>query len=158
MDAFLNATYDICFKLLPFLGCLCLIFLMFFLRKCIVFLTTLSKTMNKVDQTIDTAEKRLAQLEAPLTSLSDTVVKVNHTIDIVDKRLDQLEDPLTAAANVAKTVDAVNAYGNKIVKDAFLYLSENIGIFRDWILNTFHKKPTSSMVKEEKETENESEQ
>ena len=126
MDQFLVLLQDISLKFLPFIGCLTLVFLIILIRKLILLLHDLSKTLERVNTTIDSA---------------------NRTIE-------DLQEPLNTVKNVAKSIDKANAFGNKLVEDAFKFVVENINNFIDFFKNLFSKKE-NKIVNEEVEKNNE---
>ena len=112
MDQFLILLQDISLKVLPFIGCLSLGFLIALIRKLILLIHDLTKTLERVNKTIDSA---------------------NRTID-------DLQEPLNVVKNVANSIDRANAFGNKVVEDAFKFVVDNLNNFIDFFKNLFGKK------------------
>lgn len=111
MDQFLILLQDISLKILPFIGCLVLGFLISLIRKLILLIHDLTKTLERVNKTIDSA----------------------------NRTLDDLQEPLNTVKNVASSIDRANAFGNKVVEDAFKFVAENINNFIDFFKNLFSK-------------------
>ena len=111
MDKLLDSLFEVSSKLLPFFGCLFLIFLIALMHKIIMFLHDIKFTMGKVNGTID---------------------QVNGTID-------NLQEPIQTVVNISRSADKVNTATNKAVGDAIKFISENFNAFLDWLKEFFEK-------------------
>ncbi len=111
VDQFIEATRAIAEQLLPILGAIALIFLSIVLSKVSKLLGTLTQTVKELDGTIDLVEKSMEKVQTPL----DTVVKFSHTMDEVHD----------------KSYDAI--------KQAGVYVSENMGTVKDYFANRMGK-------------------
>lgn len=112
VDQFIEATRAISEQILPILGVVVLIFLSIFLSKASKLLGTLTETVKGLDGTLDLVEKSIEKVQTPL----DTAVKLSHTVDEVhDKSYDAL-------------------------KQAGVYVSENMGTVKDYFANRFTKE------------------
>lgn len=128
MDELLVILADISRKLLPILGCVALIFLFVLLRKMITF----------------------------VNNLNTSVLKVNNTIDTVDRSLQQLQVPLNTAVTISHTIDTVHDYGKKAFKELIDFIVENIAKIKAWleeILRKDNKDEVSIVINKEEDTD-----
>lgn len=79
LDQLLNLTSVVAGKLLPILGATVLVFLIVFVRKLILVLTSTNEAIGSLKKTLDSAGKQLDALEKPMQTLND----ISETVDNV---------------------------------------------------------------------------
>lgn len=79
LDQLLNLTSTVAGKLLPILGATVLVFLIVFVRKLILVLTSTNEAIGSLKKTLDSAGKQLDALEKPMQTLND----ISETVDNV---------------------------------------------------------------------------
>ena len=123
MDQLLNGLYDVFSKLVPFFLCLLFLAVILLCRSIIVFLRDLKFTVDRVNRTLD-----------------DAMITVNEA----NKLLENLHEPLDTVVNIARTVDRVDAFTNKMFQEAFSLIATNISVFVDWLKKLFGKENAAS--------------
>ncbi|MEA5026256.1 MAG: hypothetical protein VB012_01215 [Erysipelotrichaceae bacterium] len=126
MDELLVALANISRQLLPFLGCLVLIFLFLLIRRLIKFFDELSVSLSKV----------------------------NSTIDNVDKSLEQLRIPLNTAVTISHTIDTIHGYSVKAVNELLEFIVSNLILLKEWLNKILHKENADHndvVIKDEEE-------
>jgi len=129
MNELLAALDNVSRQLLPILGCLVLIFLVFMIRETIKFMKNLSVSLDKVNKTIDSVDESLKQLQVPI----NTIVTISHTVDLV------------------------HAYSTKVARETIDYIISNIALIKDWLMQLMHNKQSkeeSTIIKDEEESFN----
>ncbi|MEG0076326.1 hypothetical protein [Anaerorhabdus sp.] len=121
MNEFIEAAQNLSVQLLPVLGVIVLIFLCVLLVKLINFVKTLENSVNDLSGTMKLVDKSIEKVQAPL----DTAVKLSHTVD-------EVHDKSYAA-----------------VKQAGEYVSENMGLVKNYVNEKLNKKPVNQEVKQD---------
>lgn len=119
MNEFIEAAQNLSVQLLPVVGVIVLIFLCVLLGKMIGFVKTLEGSVKDLGGTMKLVDKSIEKVQAPL----DTAVKLSHTVD-------EVHDKSYAA-----------------VKQAGEYVSENMGLVKNYINDKLNKKPTEQESK-----------
>lgn len=112
MDAFFLALREISVLVLPTLGALVLIFLIFLFYQ-------LYLMMKKVDLLMD---------------------RVNKTMDIVDKELNDLHVSISVLTSLANGIITVQNFTKQSVTTLALFLVEHFESIKSWLLGFFEKK------------------
>ncbi len=133
MDQLLTGLYEVFSKLVPFFLCLLFLAVILLCRAIIVFLRDLKFTMDRVNRTLD-----------------DALITVNEA----NRLLENLHEPLDTVVNIARTVDRVDAFTNRMFQEAFSLIATNISIFVDWLKKLFSKNGAADL-KEAAENEEE---
>ena len=126
MDAFLLALKDLSVLVLPTLGALVLIFLLFLMYR-------LYLLMKKVDLLMD---------------------RVNKTMDIVDKELNDLQVSIGVLTSLANGIITVQNFTKHSVTTVALFLVEHFESIKAWLLNLFDKKDEVKVQVEPEEERN----
>lgn len=121
MNEFIEAAQNLSVQLLPVLGVIVLIFLCVLLVKLINFVKTLDGSVKDLSGTMKLVDKSIEKVQVPL----DTAVKLSHTVD-------EVHDKSYAA-----------------VKQAGEYVSENMGVVKNYINEKLNKKTGNQEVKED---------
>ncbi len=79
LDQLLNLTSVVAGKLLPILGATVLVFLIVFVRRLILVLTSTNEAIGSLKKTLDSAGKQLDALDKPMQTLND----ISETVDNV---------------------------------------------------------------------------
>ncbi len=141
MEELLTGMYDVFTKLLPFFGCAALLALIFLFKAVITFLKDLKFTMDRVNTAID---------------------KVNITIHDANKMLESMDEPMQTVVHVARTIDKVDAFSNRMFREAFTLIADNISAFVNWLKKIFAEEAAAKVATDdiskventERETEN----
>lgn len=123
MDAFFLALKEISVLVLPTLGALVLIFLLFLMYR-------LYLMMKKVDLLMD---------------------RVNKTMDIVDKELNDLQVSIGVLTSLANGIITVQNFTKQSVTTLALYLVEHFESIKSWALRLFDKKNEVQVEEPEEE-------
>lgn len=123
MDAFFLALREISVLVLPTLGALVLIFLLFILYR-------LYLMMKKVDSLMD---------------------RVNKTMDIVDKELNDLQVSIGVLTSLANGIITVQNFTKQSVTTLALYLVEHFESIKAWLFKLFDKKNEVQVEEPEEE-------
>jgi uncharacterized protein YoxC len=123
MDAFFLALREISVLVLPTLGALVLIFLLFLLYR-------LYLMMKKVDLLMD---------------------RVNKTMDIVDKELNDLQVSIGVLTSLANGIITVQNFTKQSVTTLALYLVEHFESIKSWVFGLFDKKNEVQVEEPEEE-------
>ena len=123
MDAFFLALKEISVLVLPTLGALVLIFLLFILYR-------LYLMMKKVDLLMD---------------------RVNKTMDIVDKELNDLQVSIGVLTSLANGIITVQNFTKQSVTTLALYLVEHFESIKSWVFGLFDKKNEVQVEEPEEE-------
>lgn len=123
MDAFFLALREISVLVLPTLGALVLIFLLFILYR-------LYLMMKKVDSLMD---------------------RVNKTMDIVDKELNDLQVSIGVLTSLANGIITVQNFTKQSVTTLALYLVEHFETIKAWVFKLFDKKNEVQVEEPEEE-------
>jgi len=123
MDAFFLALKEISVLVLPTLGALVLIFLLFILYR-------LYLMMKKVDLLMD---------------------RVNKTMDIVDKELNDLQVSIGVLTSLANGIITVQNFTKQSVTTLALYLVEHFETIKAWVFKLFDKKNEVQVEEPEEE-------
>lgn len=115
MDAFFLALREISVLVLPTLGALVLIFLIFLFYQ-------LYLMMKKVDLLMD---------------------RVNKTMDIVDKELNDLQVSISVLTGLANGIITVQNFTKHSVTTLALFLVEHFESIKTWLFGLFDKKNES---------------
>jgi uncharacterized protein YoxC len=126
MDAFFLALREISVLVLPTLGALVLIFLLFLLYR-------LYLMMKKVDLLMD---------------------RVNKTMDIVDKELNDLQVSIGVLTSLANGIITVQNFTKHSVTTVALFLVEHFESIKTWLLGLFDKKEEVKVQEEPEEERN----
>jgi uncharacterized protein YoxC len=126
MDAFFLALREISVLVLPTLGALVLIFLLFLFYR-------LYLMMKKVDLLMD---------------------RVNKTMDIVDKELNDLQVSIGVLTSLANGIITVQNFTKQSVTTVALFLVEHFESIKAWLLNLFDKKDEVKVQVEPEEERN----
>ncbi len=79
LDQLLNLTSTVSGKLLPILGATVLVFLIVFVRRLILVLTSTNEAIHSLKKTLDSAGKQLDALDKPMQTLNE----ISETVDNV---------------------------------------------------------------------------
>lgn len=79
LDRLLNLTSTVSGKLLPILGATVLVFLIVFVRRLILVLTSTNEAIHSLKKTLDSAGKQLDALDKPMQTLNE----ISETVDNV---------------------------------------------------------------------------
>lgn len=79
LDQLLNLTSTVSGKLLPILGATALVFLIVFVRRLILVLTSANEAIHSLKKTLDSAGKQLDALDKPMQTLNE----ISETVDNV---------------------------------------------------------------------------
>jgi helix-turn-helix protein len=112
MDALFNGLREISVILLPILGAMVLIFLLFLFYR-------LYFMMKKVDLLLD---------------------HVDRTMDVVDQELNELKNSIEVLSGVAKGVLYVQNFTKHSLMTATVFLAEHFDGIRQWFQEIFDKK------------------
>ena len=123
MDAFFLALKEISVLVLPTLGALVLIFLLFLMYR-------LYLMMKKVDNLME---------------------RVNKTMDIVDKELNDLQVSLGVLNSLANGIITVQNFTKHSATTVAMYLVEHFESIKTWILRLFDKKNEVKVEQTEQE-------
>lgn len=123
MDAFFLALREISVLVLPTLGALVLIFLLFLMYR-------LYLMMKKVDLLMD---------------------RVNKTMDIVDKELNDLQVSIGVLTSLANGIITVQNFTKQSVTTLALYLVEHFESIKSWVFGLFDKKNEVQVEEPEEE-------
>ncbi|MHB8096118.1 MAG: hypothetical protein ACYDEI_00480 [Erysipelotrichaceae bacterium] len=123
MDAFFLALREISVLVLPTLGALVLIFLLFLFYR-------LYLMMKKVDLLMD---------------------RVNKTMDIVDKELNDLQVSIGVLTSLANGIITVQNFTKQSVTTLALYLVEHFESIKSWVFGLFDKKNEVQVEEPEEE-------
>lgn len=117
MNAFFLALREISVLVLPTLGALVLIFLIYLFYK-------LYLMMKKVDLLMD---------------------RVNKTMDIVDKELNDLQVSISVLTSLANGIITVQNFTKHSVTTLALFLVEHFETIKSWLFGLFDKKEENTM-------------
>lgn len=117
MNAFFLALREISVLVLPTLGALVLIFLIYLFYK-------LYLMMKKVDLLMD---------------------RVNKTLDIVDKELNDLQVSISVLTSLANGIITVQNFTKHSVTTLALFLVEHFETIKSWLFGLFDKKEENTM-------------
>lgn len=108
-------------KVLPIVGVIVLIALVFLIWEIIKFIKGLDVTVNKINDTINTLDKSVEKLQAPLNTVE----------------------------SLSYTIDSVHAVSKRAVNKSVSTITDNYAIIKDWVGTFFEDKEKKVKVKEE---------
>lgn len=75
-----------------------------------------------------------------IRGLSTTVDKVNDTITTVDKSVQKLQAPLNTVESLSYTIDSVHVVSKRAVNKSVATITDNYAIIKDWVGTFFNDK------------------
>lgn len=122
-DQLVNAISNVCYKLLPVLGIVLLIYLVLLAKHCIDVLKSMNVTLTKTNDLVDECKGQIRKLDKPLGTIND----------------------------LSETVDDVHASAKNAVNAAINAIIVNLENVKEWV-NNFKNKGKDIVVEEEDES------
>lgn len=118
MDALFEVLRNVSVQILPILGAAVLIFLLVIMKKVFDILKQASKTMERLDK----------------------------TLDVVDDAIVDVSASLRTVRSITNGIDAASALATHSIASLAKIVVENYDVIKTWFLDLFNKKKNRSII------------